>query len=240
MILSRFPTSHFIMTFAQHVLHFTKTLHPHLPLPPGFDLLFPYDNPETLAVMTAFYEKYYNDYNNRVFIFGINPGRFGAGVTGVPFTDPIRLETECNIVNNFNKKPELSSVFVYQFIHAYGGLEQFYNDFYITSLSPLGFTKNGININYYDDRKLQEAVEPFIIESIKTQQQFGASRKVALCMGQGQNAKYFQKINAQHRFFEEIIALPHPRWVMQYRRKRVEEFVELYVEQLNKAIKLYK
>lgn len=227
------------MTFAQHVLDFTKTLHPHLQLPPGFDLLFPYDNAETLRVMTTFYEKYYKDHNPRIFIFGINPGRFGAGVTGVPFTDPIRLNEECRINNEFPKKPELSSVFVYQFIHAYGGLEQFYNDFYITSLSPLGFTKNGININYYDDKKLQEAVEPFIIESIRTQQQFGTSRKVALCMGQGQNAKYFQKINAQHGFFEEIIALPHPRWVMQYRRKRVEEFVEMYVENLMKANKMW-
>lgn len=223
------------MTFAQHVLDFTKTLHPHLQLPPGFDLLFPYDNAETLWVMTAFYEKYYTDNNPRVFIFGINPGRFGAGVTGVPFTDPIRLETECNIDNNFAKKPELSSVFVYQFIHAYGGLEAFYNKFYITSLSPLGFTKNGININYYDDKKLQAAIEPFIINSILTQQQFGCSRKVALCMGQGQNAAYFQKINEKYGFFEQIIPLPHPRWVMQYRRKRVEEFVEMYVENLGKA-----
>lgn len=190
--------------------------------------------------MTAFYEKYYNDQNPRIFIFGINPGRFGAGVTGVPFTDPIRLEKECGITNDFAKKPELSSIFVYQFIHAYGGLEQFYKHFYITSLSPLGFTKNGININYYDDRKLQEAVEPFIIESILTQQKFGTSRKVALCMGQGQNAKYFQKINDKYDFFEQIIPLPHPRWVMQYRRKRVEEFVELYVENLSNAKKVDK
>ncbi len=223
------------MTFAQQVLDFTKTLQPNLELPPGFDLLFPYGNPETLRVMTAFYEKFYNDQNPRIFIFGINPGRFGAGITGVPFTDPIRLGKECEIANDFAKKPELSSVFVYQFIQAYGGLEAFYKHFYITSLSPLGFTKNGININYYDDRKLQEAVEPFIIESIRAQQKFGTTQKVALCMGQGQNAKYFQKINEKHGFFEQIIPLPHPRWVMQYRRKRLDEFVGQYVEVLRTA-----
>lgn len=226
------------MTFAQHVLQFTKTLRPNLQLPPGFDLLFPYDNPETLRVMTAFYEKFYSDSNPRIFIFGINPGRFGAGVTGVPFTDPIRLKEACKIDNEFAKKPELSSVYVYQFIQAYGGLELFYKNFYITSLSPLGFTKNGININYYDDRKLQESVEPFILESIRTQQQFGTSRKVALCMGQGKNAAYFQKINEKHGFFEQIIPLPHPRWVMQYRRKSVGEFVQMYVENLVRAEEL--
>ncbi len=188
--------------------------------------------------MTAFYEKFYSDINPRIFIFGINPGRFGAGVTGVPFTDPIRLKEECNIDNDFAKKPELSSIYVYQFIGAYGGLELFYKNFYITSLSPLGFTKNGININYYDDRKLQETVEPFILESIRTQQQFGTSRKVALCMGQGKNAAYFQKINEKHHFFEQIIPLPHPRWVMQYRRKSVVEFIQLYVENLVRAEEL--
>jgi len=223
------------MTFAQHVLQFTQTLQPNLQLPPGFDLLFPYNNPETRRVMMAFYEKYYKDSNPRIFIFGINPGRFGAGVTGVPFTDPIRLESECGIANDFAKKPELSSVFVYQFIQAYGGLELFYKNFYITSLSPLGFTKNGININYYDDKNLQKTVEPFIIQSIQMQQQFGTTRRVALCMGQGQNATYFQKINEQHRFFEQIIALPHPRWVTQYRQKSVAELVQVYVKQLVRA-----
>ena len=30
-------------------------------------------------------------------------------------------------------------------------------------------------------------------------------------------------------FFERILPLPHPRWVMQYRRKRKEEFVGQYL-----------
>ncbi len=79
---------------------------------------------------------------------------------------------------------------------------------------------------------------PFIVTSISTQLAFGASRKVALCMGQGQNAKYFQKINEQYGFFEEIIALPHPRWVMQYRRKQVAAFVDVYLDAFQQAITL--
>lgn len=223
------------MTFAQQVLQFNLSLPPSLEVPIGIEVLFPYEASETIRAMTAFYEKYYNDAEQRIFIFGINPGRFGAGVTGVPFTDPIRLVEECNISNNFQKKPELSSVFVYEFIHAFGGLEAFYKQFYITSLSPLGFTKDGKNYNYYDDRELQEVVRPFIVDSILKQQEFPTNRKVALCMGQGKNAAFFQKINEQHRFFDEILVLPHPRWVMQYRRKRMEEFVSLYVDYLTKA-----
>ncbi|MBK7873113.1 MAG: DUF4918 family protein [Saprospiraceae bacterium] len=51
-----------------------------------------------------------------------------------------------------------------------------------------------------------------------------------------QECCFFQKINEQYRFFEEIQVLPHPRWVMQYRRKSMKEFVSLYLEYLTKAI----
>ena len=79
-----------------------------------------------------FYEKYYNDNNERYAFFGINPGRFGGGVTGIPFTDPIRLEKICGIPNDFEKKQELSSVFIYDMIDAFGGAAKFYKRFYIS------------------------------------------------------------------------------------------------------------
>jgi uracil-DNA glycosylase len=219
------------MTFAEQVITFTRALRPpDIALPAGFEWLFPYKNPETMRALTAFYEKYYADNQSRTFIFGINPGRFGAGLTGVPFTDPIRLAAECGIENGFPKKPELSSIFVWQFINAYGGAEVFCRDFYITSLSPLGFVKNGKNVNYYDDRQLQKAAEPFIVWNIRSQLDFGARREAVFCLGQGQNFAFFEKINAAHGFFQKIIPLPHPRWVMQYRRKRAVEFAGWFVK----------
>jgi len=227
------------MTFADHVVAFTHQLRPpDIALPPGFEWLFPYDNPETMQALTAFYERFYADNRARSFIFGINPGRFGAGVTGVPFTDPIRLATECGIENGFQKKAELSSAFVWEFIRAYGGAAAFCRDFYITSLSPLGFVKDGKNINYYDDRQLQKAAEPFIAWNIRTQLDFGGQRDTALCLGEGQNFAFFQKLNATHGFFKEIVPLPHPRWVMQYRRKRMDEFVDRYVATLREVQKI--
>lgn len=224
------------MNFAEQVIAFTRALRPpDIALPPGFDWLFPYDQPETMRALTAFYQKFYSDDQPRVFLFGINPGRLGAGITGVPFTDPLRLEADCGIENTFPKKAELSAQFVWQFIHAFGGPVAFCRQFYITSLSPLGFVKDGININYYDDRHLLKTVEPFIVWNIRTQLKFGAHRGAAICMGEGQNFKVFQKLNAEHGFFRRIIPLPHPRWVLQYRRKKADEYVERYVESLRAA-----
>lgn len=223
--------------FSEQVLEFTTNLKPDWVLPPEIELLYPYDTPDTLSTMKTFYDKYYQDYKRRIFIFGINPGRFGAGITGVPFTDPIRLEEDCQIPNDFKKRAELSSIFVYEFINAYGNPADFYQKFYITSICPLGFVKNGKNYNYYDDKKLQQAVEPHIIDNINQQLDFGGTKKVALCLGQGKNYKYFQQLNTQHQFFEEILPLPHPRWVMQYRRKKMEEFTQFFLDTFAKAEK---
>ncbi len=226
------------MTFGQQVVTFTEGLRPDWSLPSHAQLIFPYDNELTMATLRRFYAQYYDDNQARIFIFGINPGRFGAGITGVPFTDPIRLESPCGIPNDFKKKSELSSIFVYEYIDAYGGPASFYQQFYITSICPLGFTKDGKNYNYYDDKKLERAVEPHIIANINTQKRFGSPPQVAICMGQGTNYKYFKKLNEQHQFFDHILPVPHPRWVMQYRRKRMDEFVQLYLDTFAEAERL--
>ena len=224
------------MYFADKILAFHKSLQSDWKVPEGVDILYPFNNPDTWAVMTAFFKKYFSDPNQRIIIFGINPGRFGGGITGTPFTDPKILESVCGIDNPFPKRNELSAIFVYEYIAAYGGPDLFYKDFYITSLCPLGFVKDGKNYNYYDDKALQKAVEPHIIHNITTHIDFGCNQKVAFCMGQGKNYKYFKNLNDREKFFEEIIPLPHPRWVMQYKRKRKDEFVITFVEAFQSAL----
>jgi len=220
----------FRMTFGEQVLQFHQSLRPDWELPPGFELLFPYGEKATWDAMSDFYKKYYGDSRQRTFLLGINPGRFGAGITGIPFTDPVRLEEDCGIPNAFRKRQELSSVFVYQVVEAFGEAGAFYQKFYVTAICPLGFVKDGKNINYYDDKRLQQAVEPHIIQSIETQIRFGCNRKTAVCLGKGKNFKYFLALNKRLQLFEEIVPLPHPRWVMQYRRRRMEEFVGEYLK----------
>jgi hypothetical protein len=224
--------------WVDNILQYHFTLSPDLKLPGGVEWLFPYDNPETRKSMQLFYSRFFSDTNRRILLLGINPGRFGAGITGVPFTDPVRLETDCEIPNTFRKRKELSSVFVYDFIHAFGGPQKFYKYFYISSLCPLGFIKDGKNFNYYDSMELQELVTPVIVENLQKQLHYGASSRVALCLGQGKNFKYLSRINATHSFFKEVIPLPHPRWVMQYRLKLKDEFVLQVQDALNKSLSL--
>src|SRR5260221_8594642 len=147
------------MTFADKATRFNKELsYTGTRLPPGIRIMNPYREFEgTMGIADTFYHKYYNDNEARSIILGINPGRFGAGVTGVPFTDSKRLISECNIPYSGKVTHEASSVFVYEMIHAYGGVEAFYKKFYINSICPLGFTIRGKegkekNYNYYDSK----------------------------------------------------------------------------------------
>ena len=221
------------LTQSYAILDFYKKLQPGFDLPKGVLIMNPFSDAGAWALTSAFYEKFYDDTHPRQFIFGINPGRFGGGVTGIPFTDPIRLENECGIKNELAKKTELSSIFIYAVIEAYGGAEKFYRDFFITALSPLGFTKDGLNLNYYDDKELLKDSKPFIVDCIRKQlDTIATNTDHCFCLGEGTNYKFFNKLNEEYKFFKEIIPLPHPRWIMQYRRKKLAEFVELYVKKL--------
>lgn len=223
------------MTFAAQVIAFHRQLVPNWKIPKDIGLIYPFDQEETWNVFETFYHRFFNDTEQRTFLFGINPGRLGAGVTGVPFTDPKILEYTLDITNSFHKRNELSSIFVYDMIDVLGGPDEFYKKYYITSVCPLGFISKGKNVNYYDDKILQEKVEPHIIKNINKQIKFGANLKVAFSMGQGKNFKYLKKLNDQHSFFDEILPLPHPRWVMQYRLKRKDEYINEYLVKLTSS-----
>jgi hypothetical protein len=221
------------MHFCDNILNYHFNLKPPFDLPEGIQWLTPFGQEETMRCMTLFYRKYYQDTNPRTFIFGINPGRFGAGITGIPFTDPVRLES-IGIENSFPKKQELSSVFIYDMIRDQGGPDRFYSRYYIVSLSPLGFTKEGKNYNYYDDTNLAEAVRPFIIQNIETQIRFGANLESVFCLGQGKNYDYLLRLNAEFNWWKEVIPLPHPRWIMQYQLKKKPEYLQVYHKALNR------
>src|SRR5687768_11073707 len=111
------------MTLSTQILQFLKVLQFSPDDPDNTQVMNPFLHEDTMAVCETFYKKYYSDNNTRHMIIGINPGRFGGGVTGIPFTDPIRLQNICGIDNKWLKKQELSSLFIYEMINAFGGPE---------------------------------------------------------------------------------------------------------------------
>ena len=221
------------MKISDKILRFYASLTPNWDLPNDIELLFPFDNEHTWSCVKKFYGKYFNDTGKRRLILGINPGRFGAGITGIPFTDPKILSEDCGIENPFRKKHELSAIFIYEMIDAYGGKEKFYMDYFISSLCPLGFVKNGVNLNYYDDNDLYQAVRNIIVDKLWEQIDIGIERDIAFSLGKGANYKYLTRLNDEQNFFNDIIPLPHPRWVMQYRRKQKDRILEDVVQKLS-------
>jgi hypothetical protein len=219
---------------SQQIIAFYKTILPPAFLPKGVEVLYPQKEKQVIAIVEEFYKKYYSDNNKRSLLFGINPGRFGAGVTGINFTGPKQLKENCGIDHPFKMQSELSAEFIYESIERYGGVQKFYADFFITAISPLGYVKDGINLNYYDDKKLQEAVTPFIIECINRQLKWNVNRAKCICIGGEKNYKFFGALNNKHQWFKEIIPLPHPRFILQYRRKNKEIYLSQYLDAFGK------
>jgi hypothetical protein len=229
-------------TWADKIIHF---LH-HLDLdesilPAGIHPLYPMkgeNGPIAERIINAFYQKFYHDTHARKMIIGINPGRLGAGATGIPFTDTKRLRSHCGIEVGEFATHEPSSVFIYEMIDAFGGVKTFYDQFYITSVCPVGFVKeqeNGqpLNFNYYDSKTLTGAIEPYLLKKFREQIEFGVDTSVAYCLGTGKNFKYLESFNKIHRLFGKVVALEHPRYIMQYKNRFKQDYINKYLSLLS-------
>ena len=222
-------------TFADKIIAFNEQVEFKGQLPERIRIMNPFkENRGILTISGAFYKKFYDDSQQRHLIMGINPGRFGAGVTGVPFTDSYRLKNECGLTYSGKDTYEPSSVFIYDMIDNFGGATAFYQHFYIHSVCPLGFTYindkgKEVNYNYYDSKKLTDAVYDFMVWNIETQISMGVNTDVCFCFGTGQNEKFLRKLNDKMSYFKKIIALEHPRYIMQYKSKSKQAYIDKYV-----------
>lgn len=229
-------------TFANNILQFNDYLSGvSLELPDGFRIINPFNGnhkEQIKEITTTFYKKYYNDNNKRRLILGSSPARRGTAITGVPFEDAPHLQKETGIlIDNFHINKS-SSNFLYEVIEKYGGVQKFYNDFYMNFVCPLGIVRmnskgNEVNCNYYDSKRLKSALYSFIVNSIQTQVGFNVDSTVCYCIGSGENYTFLSEINEKYNFFESIIPLEHPRFIMQYNSKRKDEFLDKYMNALN-------
>src|SRR3569833_1505993 len=230
------------MTFAEKTIQFNKQVDFKGTLPVGISIMNPFkESPQAVRITEQFYNKYYSDDNKRYLILGINPGRFGGGVTGVPFTDSKRLKSACGIDYIGKETHEPSSVFIYEMIDAFGGPAEFYSHIYINSMFPLGFTATNaagkeVNYNYYDSKELIATVYDAIIENIQKLIDIGCYTDSCFCFGTGTNEKFLKKINHEQGFFKNIVALEHPRFIMQYKAKTKQQYIDKYIAAFRSVI----
>ncbi|MEZ4808042.1 MAG: DUF4918 family protein, partial [Flavobacteriales bacterium] len=98
----------------QHVLSFSLN---DVALPSGIGVLDPFHGahaPEVRRIVERFHRTYYTDERPRTLMLGINPGRLGAGSTGLSFTDTKRCESDLGIPVKGLRTHEPSSDFFYR------------------------------------------------------------------------------------------------------------------------------
>lgn len=225
-------------TFAEQILQFNEKLsHESLELPAGYKIINPFagdQQDQVRKVTTAFYGKYYNDTHPRRLILGSSPARRGTAVTGIPFEDAKHLQRETGIFIDKFYINKSSSGFLFDVIREYGGCKEFYSDFYMNFVCPLGIVRtnakgNEVNCNYYENKKLQETLYQFIISKLYDQVSFGIDTTICYCIGSGENYSFLAKINKKYNLFANIIPLEHPQFIMQYNSKRKDEFIQKYL-----------
>lgn len=95
-----------------------------------------------------FYKSFIEPNKPKIVLCGINPGRKGAGKTGVSFLDNKSLSKIFPEIENADY--EKSGSFIYSVIEEFG-VEKFYENIYVTNISCVGFqnSRTGNNMNYY-------------------------------------------------------------------------------------------
>ena len=100
---------------------------------------------------------------------------------------------------------------------------------------PLGISTvnskgNIVNCNYYDNKHLKNSLTSFIVENLRKQITLGIDTSICYCIGSGENFRFLTEINKQYNFFDKIISLEHPRFIMQYNSKDKEKYLNKYIE----------
>ena len=229
-------------TVADRILQFNEGLAgTTLELPPGFRVVNPFSGPQkerVREVTNAFYRRYYDDDRPRRLVLGSSPARRGTAVTGVPFEDAKLLESDTGVdVGDGYAVSRSSAGFLHDVIARYGGRTQFYADFVMSFVCPLGLVKTNpkgreVNCNYYEGKKLVESLQAFLVNTLERQLEFGTDTSVCYCIGSSGNFAFLSALNDGKGYFKKIVPLEHPRFIMQYNSGRREEFAEKYLSAL--------
>lgn len=187
---------------------------------PGMDknwrILNPYAT--NFEYFEFFANKYYADNNFRNIIFGLNPGRFGCGKTGITFTDEKILKSKLKYPRNISQPDkEKTATRIYSVVEeTFGGdLDLFFSKYFMSNIFPFGaIDLNGNNVVFNDLMKVS-SVRDFSLDFVENTLRLFNPRRV-LCIGLG-----------SHRFIVEnfpnikVKYLHHPARVFPEEKKDI-------------------
>lgn len=186
----------------------------------GTDISVLNDFLDNWSVIKQFEKKFYADGYPRVVLCGINPSRLGAGKTGIPFIDFASLSKMMDDVNRDDAERPAS--FFFDVVQSFG-VERFYQTFYVTNISWLGFTHNSRNVNYY---QLPVTVQKIVYEIFQWEMQQVAPTTI---ISLGGAVKETVDVLFGESDIETDTLLPHPNYCAfpkNYERCK-SEYIEL-------------
>ncbi len=63
----------------------------------------------------------------------------------------------------------------------------------------------------------------------------GIETDIGFCFGAGKNETFLRSINDKYGFFKNIIALEHPRYIMQYQSNSKQQYIDKYLTAFNQV-----
>jgi hypothetical protein len=175
-------------------------------------------------VIDDFWDTYYGAGVPRVVVCGLNPGRFGAGQTGIPFMDFASLGQL--LPGIARQDHERSAGFFFEVVSAFG-VTAFYRTFYVTNVSAVGFVRSGRNLNYPDlPAPALETVKQRFLEEMELVQ---PTHVIAL--GHQVQKTLRQWLPAE---VDCSRCLAHPAWVATYRPHDSAQWIEHYLTEFDR------
>ena len=179
----------------------------------------------SMHISKCFFEKYCSNGSPSVVLCGINPGRLGAGKTGVPFLDFASLS---RMLSNIERRDtERSAKFFYEVIKHFGA-KKFYSTFHVTNISSVGFELAGKNVNY---DKLPERAMKYIHDAFK--KEIEAVQPIAIISLSSLVHATVKELSLESTI-DISTCLPHPNYCAF--PKQHDRCKERYVEVLSKYI----
>lgn len=186
---------------------------------------------QNVDLVKRFYNKHYsNKSNSRIVLCGINPGKRGAGLTGIPFID---FASASHLLPDIpNDKWELSAKFIYSVIESIG-VNEFFDNVYLTNISWFGFVKGNNNLNYYKlPSHLQTVFTASFIDEMKI-----VNPKVIIPLSEEVEKTILDMHKSGMLEYKLSPRLNHPYWCSINRDNRPEISKQIYIKTILNYIK---